>query len=232
MKQKTFKKTGTVWTVVIAALALLLVAALLVGVGSKTRTVYVPAPPTASSDFSGLMLSNYNNLSIKFSDNRIALDFENVDLSDYKYVVIDIDGNFNESDCYSVTFGPIIGNLNLNTTTSTNVTNFDNTVSGLFDFNSGVFTYIFDLTFEGCERLYLYYNGVFQDSLSVSEFDTTILESFLITYDEMHETYGTTTIESFYLYGFEDRPQYLVQHLENHELNLSTCKDSMLYTGE
>ena len=232
MKQKTFKKTDTVWTVVISALALLLVAALFVGVFGKTKAEYIPAPSTASGDFSGEMLSNYDNLSIELYNDRIALDFENVDLTDYKYVVIDVDGDFHESDCYSVTFGPIVGNLNLNTTSSSDLTTYENTVTGLFDFNVGVFTYIFDLTDESYARLYLYYNGVYQDSLGVSEFDTTILESFLITYGEMHEMYGTITIESFYLYGFEDKPQYLVQHLENHELNLSTCKDSMLYKGE
>ena len=232
MKANFRTKKSSVWIFLSGFLAILLVVAILVGAMSKSKATYIPAPEHASTDFSGEMLSNYDNLSIELSNDRIALDFENVDLLDYKYVVIDVDGVFQEADTYSVTFGPVIGNLNLNTTSSTDLTTFKRTISGLFDFNSGVFTYIFDLTNESYARLYLYYNGVYQDSLGVSEFDTTILESFLITYGETHELYGSITIESFYLYGFEDRPQYLVQHLENHELNLSTCKDSMLYKGE
>ena len=67
MKTKTFNKTDTVWTVLIGVLALLLCAALVVGVAGKTKAEYIPAPSTASPDFSGEMLSSYDNLTLESS---------------------------------------------------------------------------------------------------------------------------------------------------------------------
>ena len=71
MKTKTFNKTDTVWTVLIGVLALLLCAALVVGVAGKTKAEYIPAPETAASDFSGEMLSSYDSLRIRLIDDKI-----------------------------------------------------------------------------------------------------------------------------------------------------------------
>ena len=193
----------------------------------------IEAPENASSDFSGTMLSNYDNLELLFYQDKIVYNFEDVNLINYDYVIIDVKADLTLNDSYTIRFGPVLGSLDLDTIISSGDSyGTINVVNGLFNQYNGIFTYIFDMTSvnEGVARLHLYYNGIYYNTVSVSEVDSTILEAFKIKYDSFLESCGNNSIDFFYLYGFSDgSAEYLKQHLSNHNFNLSTCKDSLLY---
>lgn len=193
----------------------------------------INVPENASSDFNGTMLSSYDNIRFEFYEDGYQFDFKDVDLLNYEYVVLDVcDANFSSYDTYTVEFFPYIEGLNLKTISRLDPTDFSESVGGLFDKDSGTFTYIFDLTSikEGIAKLHLYYNGIFYKTVSVDNFTSTILSSFDVEYGDLHENYGTNYVGNIYLYGFnEGDADYLKYHLANHNFNLSTCKDSLLY---
>ena len=239
MKTKTFNKTDTVWTVLIGVLALLLCAALVVGVTGKTKAEYIPAPPTASDDFSGTMLSNYDNLILNFSMNQITFDFIDVDLLEYDYVVLDVcNSNFECADSGYIGFGPAINGLDLSTDSHCSPDENGNLkpgVNGLFNEFAGTFTYIFDMTglADGVAKLHLYHDGVYYSSFEMNDFTSTKLESFRISYQDYLEYCQLMTVSGLYLYGFENaRDCTIGDFLSDHTLKLTDCKDSMLYTGE
>ena len=238
MKTKTFNKTGTVWTVLISALALLLCAALIVGVTGKTKAAYIPAPPTASDDFSGTMLSNYDNLILSFSMNQITFDFIDVDLLEYDYVVLDVcNSNFECDDSGYIRFGPSINGVNLSTESYVSPDENGSLkpgVNGLFNEFAGTFTYIFDMTgIADGVKLHLYHDGVYYSSFEMNDFTSTKLESFQISYQEYLEYCQFMTVSGLYLYGFEDASDCTIgDYIADQTLNLTDCKDSMLYTGE
>ena len=231
MKTKTFNKTGTVWTVVIAALALLLVAALLVGVTGKTKAVYIPVPETAASDFSGEMLSSYDNLRIRLIDDEIEFDFSDVTLSDYKIVVLDVcDSSFGPVDLNKTSFGPVIDGLDLYTEDTVDYATHEHTITGAFAKSNGTFTYIFDMR-ESDLKIYLYLDGKYHKMFTSADHNK-IITSFVLNLYGTEEMYGNQSVGSMYLYGFKNAPQYLEEHLANTGLDLTDCKDSMLYKGE
>lgn len=231
MKQKTFKKTDTIWTVVISALALLLVAALLVGVTGKTKAEYIPAPETAASDFSGEMLSSYDNLRIRLIDHKIEFDFADVTLSDYKIVVLDVcASSFGPGDLNATTFGPVIDGLDLYTEHHVDSSTYESTITGAFAKSNGTFTYIFDMR-ESDLKIYLYLDGKYHEMLTSADHNK-IITSFVLDLGGTENTYGNQSVGSMYLYGFKNTPQHLEEYLANTKLDLTDCKDSMLYKGE
>lgn len=237
MKQKTFKKTDTIWTVVISALALLLVAALLVGVTGKTKAEYIPAPDSAADDFSGTMLANYDNLNLYFYSDEIIFDFNDVNLLDYNYVVLDVcNVNFTPTDSYTLEFGPDIDGFDLKTEACGEIIGNEcvPNVTGLFTKCTGTFTYIFDMTDVSTGvKLHLYHDGNYHTTLAVNEFSSSMLLSFTLGYDDGHEHYANSSVGGMYLYGFENaRDCTIGDYIADHTLKLTDCKDSMLYKCE
>ena len=90
MRQKNKNRENALWMVLSAVLAMLLIVSILVGVTAKTKKVYIPAPPDAADDFSGVMLSDYDNLSIHLMDDYISFDFGKITLLDYDFIAIDL----------------------------------------------------------------------------------------------------------------------------------------------
>lgn len=237
MKTKTFNKTDTVWTVLIVVLALLLTAALVVGVAGKTKAEYIPAPDSAADDFSGTMLANYDNLNLYFYSDEIIFDFNDVDLLDYDYVVLDVcNVNFAPTDIYTLEFGPDIDGFDLKTHALGQI--IDSmcipNVTGLFTKCTGTFTYIFDMSDASAGvKLHLYHDGDYQTTLSVNEFSSSLLLSFTLGYDDGHEHYANSSVGGMYLYGFENAKNCTIgDYIADQTLKLTDCKDSMLYTGE
>ena len=250
MKTKTFKNTDTIWTVVVAALALLLIVALFVGVFGKTKAEYIPAPSTASPDFSGEMLSSYDNLTLELSKNYFSFNFGDICLSDYDFIVRDvIDACIKPNDLYyDISFGLEFDTngekLFFENISSVNSNDYSEDSGPFFDdfIRDQSITYVLDLRDiqDGNVFWATYVDGVFHNSGSVSSVskDTT-LQKFKIVYasentqNPSSEAYDSYSIGGIYLYGFEEASDCTIgDYIEDQTLNLSTCKDSMLYTGE
>ena len=239
MKTKTFNKTGTVWTVLISALALLLCAALIVGVTGKTKAEYIPAPDSASDDFSGTMLSDYDNVLLYFSSDKVLFDFEDVNLTDYDYVVLDVcDSEFLVNDSYGMSFGPKVDGFDLSTyidVAPDSTGSLTKSISGLFNRDTGTFTYVFDMRDieNDIVNLHLYFEGAYVSTSTLTEFSSSVLSAFAIEYENSHEAYGSCKVGALYLYGFENAKNCTIgDYIADPTLKLTDCKDSMLYTGE
>lgn len=244
MKQKTFKKTDTIWTVVIAAPALLLVVALLVGVFGRTKAEYISAPSTACDDFGGVMLSDYDNLSIAVSERNVTFNFGNIKLKTYDFVVLDVmNAKIFPGDTHTVSFGPVFdfeGSESFFENISQNDPVDYSNISGPFvdhQLHNDTLTYVLDLRNieAGDVTWYTFVNGEFHKSDTVSSVNVnTTFKSFKIDFQhEMTSWTDTYEIGALYLYGFENAKNCTIgDYIEDQTLNLSTCKDSMLYQGE
>lgn len=241
-KQKTNKSNTGVY-VLLSVLALLLVAALLVGVGGKTKTVYVPAPPTASSDFSGTMLSDYDTLSVNLSSDYVNFNFGEVKLSSYDYIVLDImDASLEPNDTHSISFGLVFRENDTETffknTASVDSTNYSESSGPHFDnfIEDDGISYILDLRDleNGNIRWITYLNGLFHNSGDFTSIgQDAFLTDFKITFNPMSEYADSYEIGGMYLYGFENAEDCTIgDYISDSTLKLTDCKDSMLYTGE
>lgn len=249
MKTKTFNKTGTVWTVLISALALLLCAALIVGVTGKTKAEYIPAPSTASDDFSGTMLSDYDNLKLFLNKNYISFNFGGVELSRYDIVVLDVvNATLQPCDLYEISFGLQFDNDGTKTyfenTVGLDSSSYNQYSGPFFDDSIGnkTITYVLDLRHieNGVVSWTTYVDGIYHKNGNVYSVDKdTVLESFNIVYADESiqnpsaESYDQYIIGALYLYGFEDASDCSIgAYIADPTLKLTDCKDSMLYTGE
>lgn len=230
MKTKVkFKNSKVGVYILLSVLSLLLIAAIFVGAGGKTKTVYIPVPGNASSDFSGVMLSDYDSLRLYMCNNSVILDFDDVELEDYDFVVLDIvNASLLPFDMNSTSFGPTIEGVNLNTYGSFNYDTYNVDYSGVYPDMEGTFTYVFDMRGESI-KVYTYQDGVFNKVIT-SDISKGILKDFTFIAEI---NYGLQSIHSVYLYAYEDAGDCtLGNYISDSSLNLTTCKDSMLYKGD
>ena len=107
---------------------------------------------------------------------------------------------------------------------------YEHTITGAFAKSNGTFTYIFDMR-ESDLKIYLYLDGKYHKMFTSADHNK-IITSFVLNLYGTEEMYGNQSVGSMYLYGFKNAPQYLEEHLANTGLDLTDCKDSMLYKGE
>ena len=236
--------------VLIAVLAIMLIISLIIGANAKTKTVYIPAPEFASDDFSGVILSDYDNLNLNFQYNYTSFEFAGFDVYQYDYVVLDVcNASFAASDLATVKFGPMIDGSSLREPvmsynsisydSSTKVTSYDG--GGAFDFDkpadykNHTFTYIFDLTSiqDNTLNIHLFLDGIYYNTLIDNEISSNIeITEFMISYGPILKSTDKYIVNGLYLYGFEDSDKCTIGDYFTEGADLSTCKDSMLYKGE
>ena len=204
-------------------------------------------PDNASSDFAGIMLNSYDSISLQVHIDKFTLDFNNIDISLYKYICLDfIDSNFTPDDSYENTFS-LIGksdsdelSLKHNIAFWSPYEKYENSgVFGTFDEPLGTdkfkeYTYLLDMTAFNSNILYVhtFLNGIHVNTVE-SNIDSSancILDRWVINAmgGGNQSIPYSLSINSVYLYAFEGDSS-IKDCIGEDALSLYECKDSLLY---
>ena len=246
--------------IIISALAIILVASFMLNILSAPSVVInkkIKPPVSASSDFSGVMLSTYDNVRLKYYEDKVVFDFDDVKVKDsngvnYDFVVLDfIDLEFGFPDSISSSFTPVFNkdfafstqyNSDYQMDYDTGETVYPSYLGGMFQTETVIstdgafkatYTYLFDFRQlnEGKFALHTYLNGNFNFSKTVSVDNLSLVfENFVFDYGTPVENYGFINFGSIYLYGFETGSNSALSSIvSNKSLPLTSCEDSLLY---
>ena len=189
------------------------------------------------------MLSDYDNLTLNFYDNKIEFDFSDVSIDDYDFIVLDIcDARLLPSDSGSVLkYGPSFDNTGVTNGIQNQLSMSAASITygeffGEYDMhNSSDFTYLIDARSlaSGVVEVLTYLDGVYCHKTVFEDITDITLKNFVINYHSIDKTYGNFSINAMYLYGFKNAEDCsLGAYISDTTLKLSDCKDSLLYTGE
>lgn len=240
----------------IKIIAIFLCVVLCLGIFAHLSGVFDPSikinknlkiPDNASSDFTGIMLNSYDSITLEVHNNKFTLDFNDIDISLYKYICIDfIDSDFTPDDSYENSFS-LIGKsddaeLSLNHSIAfwAPYEKYENTgVFGTFEELPDTnqikdYTYILDMSAFNSNILYVH---TFLNGIHVNTVESNIDSSANCILDRWvtnamgggsQSLFYHLSINSVYLYAFEGDSS-IKDCIGEDALSLYECKDSLLY---